>query len=198
MATAYYAIPKPLFTDPRFINLSIEAKTLYGFMRDRLKLSLKNDGWQDTIGTYILMARKTMAEFLRKSLPTVRKIVAELIGAGLLREKRMGLTKCNRIYVQLLPGETANDFQPGIETNDISAKKADFSLERKPVASNNGNSKEINKRGYERHQKNEKSTEQRRGGGSQTRSKYQSTVPAQQYEQREYSREYLYSLFEVI
>ena len=39
---SFYRIPKLLFTDDRFINLSIEAKVLYGLMLDRMSLSAKN------------------------------------------------------------------------------------------------------------------------------------------------------------
>ena len=36
---SFYRIPKLLFTDPRFRNLSTESKTLYGILLDRMSLS---------------------------------------------------------------------------------------------------------------------------------------------------------------
>jgi hypothetical protein len=140
------------------------------------------------------MARKSIADFLKKSLPTVRKIIAELKSVGLLKEKRTGLTKCNKIYVQLLPGESEIYAQSVNESDIASAKKPDFSLEGKPFASNNGNSKNINKNGYVTEDKKEKST----GWRHEKPPKQQKGVLAQQYEQREYTREFLYGLFDVI
>ena len=38
----FFRIPKVLFTDKRFKNLSTDAKVLYGLMLDRMGLSVKN------------------------------------------------------------------------------------------------------------------------------------------------------------
>ena len=43
---SYYRIPKALFQDSRFRQLSTDAKTLYGILLDRMSLSVKN-GWLD-------------------------------------------------------------------------------------------------------------------------------------------------------
>ena len=39
---SFYRIPKALFQEPRFQNLSTDAKTLYGILLDRMSLSAKN------------------------------------------------------------------------------------------------------------------------------------------------------------
>ena len=44
---SYYRIPKALFQDSRFRQLSTDARTLYGILLDRMSLSVKN-GWMDT------------------------------------------------------------------------------------------------------------------------------------------------------
>ena len=55
---SFFRIPKILFSDERFRNLSSEAKILYGLMLDRVGLSRKN-GWVDAEGNvYILPLRK--------------------------------------------------------------------------------------------------------------------------------------------
>lgn len=46
---AFYRIPKVLFTDGRFGNISTDAKTLYGILLDRMNLSAAN-GWLDQAG----------------------------------------------------------------------------------------------------------------------------------------------------
>ena len=43
---SFYRVPKALFQEPRFQSLSIDAKTLYGILLDRMSLSVKN-GWLD-------------------------------------------------------------------------------------------------------------------------------------------------------
>ena len=40
---SYYRIPKALFQDSRFRQLSTDAKTLYGILLDRMSLSVKNE-----------------------------------------------------------------------------------------------------------------------------------------------------------
>ena len=46
---SFFRIPKILFSDERFRNLSSEAKILYGLMLDRVGLSRKN-GWVEEEG----------------------------------------------------------------------------------------------------------------------------------------------------
>ena len=43
---SFYRIPKALFQETRFQDLSTDAKTLYGILLDRMSLSVKN-GWLD-------------------------------------------------------------------------------------------------------------------------------------------------------
>lgn len=46
---SYFRIPKALFQDHRFRQLSTDARTLYGILLDRMSLSVKN-GWLDEQG----------------------------------------------------------------------------------------------------------------------------------------------------
>ena len=60
---AFYKIPKVLFTDPRFNEISTEAKIMYGVMLDRVSLSRKN-GWIDKNGNvYIQFTLSEMMEY---------------------------------------------------------------------------------------------------------------------------------------
>lgn len=53
---SFYRIPKALFTEPNFRELSTDAKVLYGILLDRMSLSLKNQ-WLDAQNkVYILVA----------------------------------------------------------------------------------------------------------------------------------------------
>lgn len=51
---SFYRIPKALFQESRFQNLSTDAKTLYGILLDRMSLSAKN-GWLDEQGRVFII-----------------------------------------------------------------------------------------------------------------------------------------------
>ncbi len=50
---SFYRIPKALFTDSYFKDLSSDAKILYGLMLDRMSLSIKNQWFDDKNRAYI-------------------------------------------------------------------------------------------------------------------------------------------------
>ena len=47
---SFYRIPKALFTDSYFKDLSSDAKILYGLMLDRMSLSIKNRSEERRVG----------------------------------------------------------------------------------------------------------------------------------------------------
>ena len=51
---SFYRIPKALFQESRFQNLSTDAKTLYGILLDRMSLSVKNE-WFDKKGRVFII-----------------------------------------------------------------------------------------------------------------------------------------------
>ena len=55
---AFYRIPKVLFTDEYFRNLSSDAKVLYGLMLDRMALSIRNIYIGTSDGIYELRKRQ--------------------------------------------------------------------------------------------------------------------------------------------
>ena len=53
---SFYRLPKALFVNPRFRDISSESKILYGLLLDRMGLSAKN-GWTDDTGrVYIILS----------------------------------------------------------------------------------------------------------------------------------------------
>ena len=61
---SYFRIPKALFQDCRFRQLSTDARTLYGILLDRMSLSVKN-GWLDEQGrVYIIYTVREVQESL--------------------------------------------------------------------------------------------------------------------------------------
>ena len=61
---SYFRVPKILFRDIRFKDLSTDAKTLYGILLDRMSLSVKN-GWLDGQGrVYIIFSIQEVMDAL--------------------------------------------------------------------------------------------------------------------------------------
>ena len=61
---SYFRIPKALFQDSRFRQLSTDARTLYGILLDRMSLSAKNN-WLDEQGrVYIIYTVREVQESL--------------------------------------------------------------------------------------------------------------------------------------
>ncbi len=96
----FYRIPKALFTDPTFRPLSVEAKLLYGLMLDRIGLSVRS-GWVDAFGrVYIYFTHADIQEQLQCGHNKAVRLLKELDqGMGLIRRKRQGQGKPDRIYV---------------------------------------------------------------------------------------------------
>lgn len=98
---SFYRVPKILFTDERFWNISADAKMLYGILLDRMSLSARN-GWLDEHGrVYIIFTIEEAKAALNCAEQKAVKLLNELEKkAGLIERKRQGLGKPNLIYVK--------------------------------------------------------------------------------------------------
>ena len=98
---SFYRIPKVLFTEERFKNISAEAKVLYGLLLDRMSLSAKN-GWQDKENrVYIIFTIEDIMEAMGCADQKAGKLLHELESkCRLIERKRKGLGKPNLIYVK--------------------------------------------------------------------------------------------------
>ena len=97
---SYFRVPKILFRDIRFKDLSTDAKTLYGILLDRMGLSVKN-GWLDEQGrVYIIFPVQEVMDALGCADNKATKLFRELEKFGLIERKRRGLGKPNLIYVK--------------------------------------------------------------------------------------------------
>ena len=95
---SYFRVPKILFRDIRFKDLSTDAKTLYGILLDRMSLSVKN-GWLDGQGrVYIIFPVQEVMDALGCADNKATKLFRELEKFGLIERKRRGLGKPNLIY----------------------------------------------------------------------------------------------------
>ena len=87
---SFYRIPKALFTDSYFKDLSSDAKILYGLMLDRMSLSIKNQWFDDKNRAYIYFSIEDIMELLNcgrnKAIKSMRELDDET-GIGLMPEK---------------------------------------------------------------------------------------------------------------
>ena len=97
---SYFRVPKILFRDIKFKDLSTDAKTLYGILLDRMGLSVKN-GWLDEQGrVYIIFPVQEVMDALGCADNKATKRFRELEKFGLIERKRRGLGKPDLIYVK--------------------------------------------------------------------------------------------------
>lgn len=107
---SFYRIPKVLFTDERFWNISTDAKLLYGILLDRMNLSAKN-GWMDEAGrVYIIFTIDEIKGAVGCAEKKAVKLLDELERkCGLIERKRQGLGKPNLIYVKNFVDNSADN-----------------------------------------------------------------------------------------
>lgn len=98
---SFYRMPKALFTEPNFRELSTDAKVLYGILLDRMSLSLKNQ-WLDAQNkVYIIFTVEEIMDALNCANQKATRLMVELEKqAGLIERKRQGLGRPNLIYVK--------------------------------------------------------------------------------------------------
>ncbi|MCI6432951.1 MAG: replication initiator protein A [Lachnospiraceae bacterium] len=100
---AFYRIPKVLFTDDYFKDLSSDAKVLYGLMLDRMSLSVKNQWIDENERVYIIFTLEQVMQYMNCGKDKGVKILAELDtgkGIGLIERVKRGLGRPDIIYVK--------------------------------------------------------------------------------------------------
>lgn len=110
---SFYRIPKALFKDAAFQNISTDAKVLYGLMLDRMSLSVKNRWFDEKNRVYIIYTIEDIMDDLHCADQKAGKLLSELDaqkGIGLIERKRQGLGKPNIIYVKnfIIPSRIQN------------------------------------------------------------------------------------------
>lgn len=102
----YITIPKEIFFNKKYKTLSSDAKILYGWLIDRLTLSLKNN-WHDKDGNvYLIFTRKELHELLNISERTCTKVFKELTSVNLLYEKKRGKGLTKMLYPEKIKYST--------------------------------------------------------------------------------------------
>ena len=104
---SFFRIPKALFQEQRFQDLSTDAKTLYGILLDRMSLSVKN-GWLDEQNrVFIIFTIEDVKRALCCADNKATKLLRELEKFGLIERKRRGLGKPSLVYVKNFSAESS-------------------------------------------------------------------------------------------
>lgn len=111
-------MPRWLFSDPRYAEMSLDAKVAYTFLLNRFQLSRRN-GWVNDQGeVFIIFPRKELARELRICEQRVTAAFRKLVELKLIWEKRCGRGDANQIYLATIepqddPDYTSAPFLPG-------------------------------------------------------------------------------------
>ena len=118
----YVRMPRRLFSDSRYADISLDAKMAYAFLLDRLPLSVRN-GWVNEQGeAFVVFPRSALAGTLGIGERRVSRAFRQLVEKGLLREERRGIGKSNRIYLtETELGNAADDTRSPLAEKDVSA-----------------------------------------------------------------------------
>lgn len=135
---AFYRIPKVLFTDDYFRNLSSDAKVLYGLMLDRMALSIKNRWIDEDNRVYIIFSLEQVMKYMNcgRDKGTLAELDTKK-GIGLIERVKQGFGKPDIIYVKsFVMKKKAEPMEPeteGREPQFDEVGNADLSQSEKPI-----------------------------------------------------------------
>lgn len=124
-------MPRWLFSDPRYADMSLDAKVAYTFLLNRFQLSRRN-GWVNEQGeVFVIFPRKALATELRICEQRVTAAFKTLTRLRLVWEKRCGRGDANQIYLaRVTPVEdsdyTCTPFLTPQTDNDCGSRTADI------------------------------------------------------------------------
>ena len=106
---SFFRIPKALFQEQQFQDLSTDAKTLYGILLDRMSLSVKNE-WFDKKGrVFIIFTIEDVKRTLRCADNKATRLLRELEEFGLIERKHRGQGKPCLVYVKNFSAESSKE-----------------------------------------------------------------------------------------
>ncbi|RGB70709.1 DUF6017 domain-containing protein [Faecalibacterium prausnitzii] len=120
---SFFRIPKALFQEQRFQDLSTDAKTLYGILLDRMSLSVKNE-WFDKNGrVFIIFTIEDVKRTLRCADNKATRLLRELEKFGLIERKRRGQGKPCLVYVKNFSAESSKESVKNRDNDDSCGSK---------------------------------------------------------------------------
>ena len=120
---SFFRIPKALFQEQQFQDLSTDAKTLYGILLDRMSLSVKNE-WFDKKGrVFIIFTIEDVKRTLRCADNKATRLLRELEEFGLIERKRRGQGKPCLVYVKNFSAESSKGNVKNRDNDDSCGSK---------------------------------------------------------------------------
>ena len=120
---SFFRIPKALFQERRFQDLSTDAKTLYGILLDRMSLSVKNE-WFDKKGrVFIIFTIEDVKRTFRCADNKATRLLRELEEFGLIERKRRGQGKPCLVYVKNFSAESSKESVKNRDYDDSCGSK---------------------------------------------------------------------------
>lgn len=95
----FLRLPLSLLANPKYKQMSLEAKFIYALLLNRMTLSQRNDWINENNEVYLIYTREEAANTLNISYKKSIAAFKELIKNGLLFEQRQGLGAPNLLYV---------------------------------------------------------------------------------------------------
>ena len=129
---SFIRIPKLMLLDPKFQALSLKSIILYGFLLDRMNLSMRR-GWVDEDNrVYIRFRIKEIMADMNVCEKTAIGYLAELEKLGLVEKEKTGMGMGNKLYVKNFISPdlrskafiTSKNYSNG--ENESASKKRDF------------------------------------------------------------------------
>lgn len=155
----FYQCPADLFTNANYKSLSNDTKILYMLMYDTNKLSISNNWIDDEGNFYIYFSLERICSLLNIGTTKAVNLKKELSKRGMIEEKRQGLNKPNKIYVNRLIYDNENSGLSENENHGLSENETPDFQKMKPN-NNEFNNNEFNNNIYvEPAAKNNTSTE---------------------------------------
>ena len=120
---SFFRIPKALFQEQQFQDLSTDAKTLYGILLDRMSLSVKNE-WFDKKGrVFIIFTIEDVKRTLRCADNKATRLLRELEKFGVIERKRRGQGKPCLVYVKNFSAESSKESVKNRDNDDSCGSK---------------------------------------------------------------------------
>lgn len=113
----FLRVPFSLLANPKYKQMSLEAKFIYSLLLNRMTLSQRNNWINQDNEVYLIYTRQEAAEALNITYKKSIAAFKELIQNGLLHEQRQGLGAPNLLYVLKaeLTDEDAAEFGAAFE-----------------------------------------------------------------------------------
>lgn len=135
----FLMLPAGLAYGELYETLSTDSKFAWTILNDRAKLSKRN-GWFDEDGSiYFIFNNIDLVKILKMSEPKVIKIKKELVGYGLLEQKRLGRGLPNRLYL-FEPVLTESDIHLMLKDNSDNTENIDITQNLNILSSRTKNS----------------------------------------------------------